>query len=67
MQIPRVHSPYTSCYAACVLNAKELVTGGGDVKIWLFLVDKECVRHPNVFDKLRAHAQSLHACSFFEC
>ena len=56
MQISRVYSPYTSCYAACVLNAKELITGGGDVKIRLLLVDEECVWHPNVFDKLRAHA-----------
>ena len=60
------HVPYAPSDAASVMYANELVAGRSHVKVWLFLVDEKRVRHPNVFDKLRADLKNLNARSFFE-
>lgn len=49
-----------------MVNTNELVAGGSNVKVRLFLVDEEGVGYPYVLDKLRADAQRLDARSFLE-
>lgn len=44
----------------------EFVAGGRYVKIRLFFVDEERVRHPDVFYELRSHGQRFHPRPFLE-
>lgn len=45
------YSPYATRDASRVVNANELVAGGSDVKVRLFLVDEKSVGYPNVLDE----------------
>lgn len=50
-----------------MVNTYELVAGGSDVEVRLFLVDEEGVGYPNILDEFRADAQRLDACTRLEC
>lgn len=49
-----------------MVNTDELIAGGGDVEVRLFLIDEEGVRHPDILDKLGPDAQRLDARPFSE-
>lgn len=55
------HSPYTPGDTARVVDTNELVAGRRHVEVRLFLVHKECVRHPDVFYELGPDRERLHA------
>lgn len=60
------YSPYAPSDATWVMNANELVAGGGYVKVRLLLVDEEGVRYPDILDEFRADAEYLDSFPLFE-
>lgn len=55
----RAALPYAPGDAARVMDANELVACCRDVEVGLLFVHEEGVRHPNVFDELGSHWESL--------
>lgn len=60
----RLDLPNAAGDTAGVVDADELVAGGCNVEVGLFLVHEERVWHPNVLDELGAYRQRLDPGSF---
>lgn len=57
--------PYTPSDATAVMNSDKFVAGRRHVKVRLLFVDEKRVRHPDIFDELRADAQRFDSLTFF--